>query len=155
MLGGARIVLFVVLQESRITASAAVAPTPHKTFSRLPCIHRVSLECHTNGEYCQKQEIVTTHFYGKNRSILPYSEISGVISAGLRTKGNSHAQLQRRFLRRKCVARYSVGDLPDSLWKTRLNCESDWKPAANAISLIRRLEFSRRSRAVSNRARAT
>src|SRR6266542_2387689 len=66
MLGGARIVRFVVLQESRITASAAVPPTPPKIFSRLPWIHRVSLECHTNEEYCQKDNIVTTHFFGKN-----------------------------------------------------------------------------------------
>jgi hypothetical protein len=65
MLGGARIVLFVVLHESRMTASAAVPPTPHKIFSRLPWIHRVGLEYHTNGEYCQKDKIVTTHFYGK------------------------------------------------------------------------------------------
>ena len=65
MLGGARIVLFVVLQESRITASAAVPPAPHKIFSRLPWNHRVSLECHTVGEYCQKREIATTHFFGK------------------------------------------------------------------------------------------
>src|SRR5215469_1806551 len=68
MLGGARIVLLVVLQESRITASAAVPPAPHKIFSRLPCVHRVSLEYHTNGEYCQKDKIVTTHFFGKNPS---------------------------------------------------------------------------------------
>ena len=64
MLGGARMVWFVVLQESSITASAAVPPTPHKIFSRLPWIHRVSLECHTNEEYCQKHKIVTTHFFG-------------------------------------------------------------------------------------------
>jgi hypothetical protein len=38
MLGGARIARFVsnVLQESRITASAAIPPTPQKSFSRLP-----------------------------------------------------------------------------------------------------------------------
>jgi hypothetical protein len=64
ILGGARIVWFVVLQESRITASAAVPPTPHSSFSRLPWIHRVSLECHTDGEYCQKHKTVTTHFFG-------------------------------------------------------------------------------------------
>src|SRR5215470_17105773 len=65
MLGGARIVLFVVLQESRITASAAVPPTPHKIFSRLPRVHRASLECHTKAKSAQKAEISTTHFYGK------------------------------------------------------------------------------------------
>src|SRR6516225_10564461 len=70
MLGGARIVLFVVLQESRITASAAVPPTPHKIFSRLPCIHRVTLECHTNDDNAQKQKMLTTHFFGKNSTIL-------------------------------------------------------------------------------------
>src|SRR5581483_10334049 len=51
MLGGARIVLFVVLQESRITVSAAAPPIPHDSFSRLPCTHRVSLESHTDREY--------------------------------------------------------------------------------------------------------
>src|SRR6516164_6613417 len=64
MLGGARIVRFVVLQESKMTASATVPPVPHRIFSRLPWIHRVSLECHTNGEYAQKQKCVTTHFFG-------------------------------------------------------------------------------------------
>ena len=75
MLGGARIVLLVVLQESRITANAAVPPTPHKILSRLPWIHRVSLECHTNGEYVQNDKIMTTHFYGKNPSIFLYSVV--------------------------------------------------------------------------------
>jgi hypothetical protein len=65
MLGGARIVRFVVLQESRMTASATAPPAPHKIFSRLPSNHRVSLECHTNGEYCQEDKKVTTHFFGK------------------------------------------------------------------------------------------
>jgi hypothetical protein len=55
-----------VLQESRTTASAAIPPMPQSSFSRLPWIHRVSLECHTNGEYCQKDKIVTTHFFGEN-----------------------------------------------------------------------------------------
>ncbi len=59
-------VRFVVLQESRITASATVPPTPHKIFSRLPWVHRVSLERHTNGEYGQKDKTLTTHFFGKN-----------------------------------------------------------------------------------------
>src|ERR1700719_20164 len=69
MLGGARIVLFVVLQESRITASAAVPPVPHKIFSRLPWIHRVSLECHTDTECGERASMLTTHFYGKSFSI--------------------------------------------------------------------------------------
>jgi hypothetical protein len=73
MLGGARIVLLVVLQESRTTASAAAPPTPHNSFSRLPWIHRVSLECHTNGEYVQSDEVMTTHFYGKNPTIFSAS----------------------------------------------------------------------------------
>src|SRR6266511_2786680 len=64
MLGGARIVRFVVLQESRMTASATAPPAPHNTVSRLPRIHRVSLECHTNGEYAQKTKTLTTHFFG-------------------------------------------------------------------------------------------
>ena len=49
MLGGARIVLFVVLQESRITVSATPPPTAQQSFSRLPLSHRVSLECSTIG----------------------------------------------------------------------------------------------------------
>ncbi len=139
MLGGVRIVLFVVLHESRITASAAVPPAPQSSFSRSPWIHRVSLECHTDGEYCKKERIVTTHFFGKNewQYFAPESSI------------------QRRFVRFEWIARYAFGDFPESFLKTRLNCESDWNPAAKAISLIRRLEFSRRSRAFSNRARAT
>ena len=63
MLGGARIVRFVVLQESKITASATAPPTPHNKLSRLPWIHRVSLDRHTNGEYAQKQKTLTTHFF--------------------------------------------------------------------------------------------
>src|SRR6476646_9161263 len=65
MLGGARIVRVVVLQESKITASATAPPAPHKKLSRLPWIHRVSLESHTDGEYAQKQKKFTTHFFGR------------------------------------------------------------------------------------------
>jgi len=57
-------VRLVVLQESRITASAITPPAPHNRFSRLPSTHRVSLESHTNGEYAQKQKRITTHFFG-------------------------------------------------------------------------------------------
>lgn len=64
MLGGATIVRLVVLQESKITARATAPPALHKKLSRLPCIHRVSLENHTNREYAQKLKIVTTHFFG-------------------------------------------------------------------------------------------
>jgi hypothetical protein len=67
MLGGARIVRSVVLQESRMTASAAVPPIAHNSFSRLPWVHRVSLERHTNGEYGQKDKTLATHFFGKKR----------------------------------------------------------------------------------------
>jgi len=63
MLGGARMVRFVVLQESKITASATAPPAPHKKVSRLPWTHRVNLEPHTNREYAQKGKIVTTHFF--------------------------------------------------------------------------------------------
>ena len=63
MLGGARIVRLVVLQESKITASATAPPAPQNKLSRLPWIHRVSLERHTNGEYAQKQKTITTHFF--------------------------------------------------------------------------------------------
>src|ERR1051326_6457079 len=55
MLGGARIVRLVVLQESNITASATAPPPPHNKLSRLAWIHRVSLEPHTDSEYAQKQ----------------------------------------------------------------------------------------------------
>src|SRR6266516_4275973 len=64
MLGGARIVRLVVLQESRMTASAQAPPAPHNRLSRLPWIHRMSLELHTNREYAQKRETLTTHFSG-------------------------------------------------------------------------------------------
>jgi len=64
MLGGARIVRLVVLQESRMTASATAPPAPHNKLSRLPRIHRVSPECHTSCEYAQKQKDLTTHFFG-------------------------------------------------------------------------------------------
>ena len=73
MLGGARIVRLVVLQESKITASATAPPTPQNKLSRLPWIHRVSLEPHTNGEYAQKQKIVATHFFRFFLSGLPES----------------------------------------------------------------------------------
>jgi len=63
MLGGATIVRLVVLQESKITASATAPPAPQNKLSRLPENHRVSLERHTNREYAQKQKIVTTHFF--------------------------------------------------------------------------------------------
>src|SRR4029077_21120752 len=64
MLGGARIVRLVLLQESKISATATAPPAPQSRFSRLPWIHRVSLEPHTNREYAQKQKIITTHFFG-------------------------------------------------------------------------------------------
>ena len=63
MLGGARIVRFVVLHESKITVSATAPPAPHIKLSRLPWIHRVILEPHTNREYAQKQKMMTTHFF--------------------------------------------------------------------------------------------
>src|SRR5437773_7118381 len=64
MLGGARIVRLVVLQESRMTASATAPPAPQSKVSRLPRIHRASFECHTSCEYAQKQKNLTTHFFG-------------------------------------------------------------------------------------------
>lgn len=75
MLGGARIVRVVVLQESRMTASAAVPPAPQSSLSRLPWIHRVNLECHTDGEYCQEYKTVTTHFFGKSVGIFQVAPI--------------------------------------------------------------------------------
>jgi len=105
MLGGARIVRLVVLQESRITASATAPPAPHKKVSRLPWTHRASLETRTNREYAQKQKIVTTHFFG--RFLTHLSELSLFPRAPA------------------AAARYCVGDLLESLLNTRLNCESD------------------------------
>src|SRR5215212_309423 len=67
ILGGARIVRLVVLQERRITASATAPPAPHNRLSRLPRTHRVSLERHTDGEYAHKQKLMTTHFFGFSR----------------------------------------------------------------------------------------
>jgi len=64
MLGGATIVRLVVLQESKITASATAPPAPQKKLSRLPWIHRVSLEPHTNREYAHKNKKITNHFFG-------------------------------------------------------------------------------------------
>src|ERR1043166_3191143 len=64
MLGGASIVRLVVLQESKITASATAPPAPHNKLSRLPWTHRVTLECHTNAEYAQRPNEFTKHFFG-------------------------------------------------------------------------------------------
>src|SRR6516164_927134 len=64
MLGGARIVRFVVLQESKITASATAPPALLNKLSRLPWIHRVSLERPTSREYAPKRKMITTHFLG-------------------------------------------------------------------------------------------
>src|SRR6266567_3023906 len=64
ILGGARIVRLVVLQERRMTASATAPPAPHNKRSRLPNPHRVSLDCHTDGEYAQRQKKITKHFFG-------------------------------------------------------------------------------------------
>src|SRR5436189_3006123 len=78
MLGGARIARFVcnVLQESRITASAAAPPIPQSSFSRLPWVHRVRLECHTKMECCRRLETPTTHFYGKKSYDFPLPDSS-------------------------------------------------------------------------------
>jgi hypothetical protein len=63
MLGGARMVRLVVLQESRIRASATTPPAPHNRLSRLPSTHRPTLEYRTDGEYAQKKDNTTTHFF--------------------------------------------------------------------------------------------
>src|SRR4249919_2601824 len=105
MLGGARIVRLVVLQESKITASATAPPAPQNKLSRLPWIHRVSLEHHTNSEYAQKQKIVATHFF---RFFL-----SGLL------------QFYRYRRTTRFAARNCVGDFPQSFLNTRLNCDSD------------------------------
>ena len=64
MLGGARIVRLVVLQESKMTASATAAPAPHNKRSRLPSTQRPTLEYRTDSEYARKQEKIPTHFFG-------------------------------------------------------------------------------------------
>jgi hypothetical protein len=46
-----------------MTASATAPAAPHNKASRLPWMHRVSLEYHTDGEYAQKQKNLTTHFF--------------------------------------------------------------------------------------------
>jgi hypothetical protein len=94
MLGGARIVRLVVLQESKITASATAPPAPHNKLSRLPWIHRVSLERHTNGEYAQKQKLMTTHFFGLSATRLSEFCLSD------RRAYRSGAILRRRFTRK-------------------------------------------------------
>src|SRR5204862_6389160 len=64
MLGGARIVRLVVLQDRRTTISATAPPALHQNVSRLPWTHRVIPERHTNREYAQRQKSFTTHFFG-------------------------------------------------------------------------------------------
>jgi hypothetical protein len=44
-------------------ASATTPPAPHNRRSRVPNTHRVSLDCHTDDEYAQKQEKITKHFF--------------------------------------------------------------------------------------------
>jgi hypothetical protein len=105
MLGGARIVRLVVPQESNITASATAPPAPHNKLSRLAWIHRVSLEPHTDSEYAQKQKTITTHFFRFSLAHLP--------------------EFYRCRRTTRLAARNCVGDFPDNLLKTRLNCESD------------------------------
>ena len=105
MLGGARIVRLVVLQDKRITASATAPPIPHNKLSRLPSTHRPTLECHTDGKYAQKQKNLTTRFFGF-----------------FLTK---RLEFYRRLRATPFAARYCVGDLPKNFLKTRLNCESD------------------------------
>src|SRR5439155_2902972 len=100
---------------------------PQSSFSRLPWIHRVSLECHTETECGQKVDMPTTHFYGKN----PRTSFS--------LDGS---------------ALYRLGDLPASFLNTRLNCDSDWNPTAKAISLMRRFAFPKSSHAFLKRMRA-
>jgi hypothetical protein len=97
MLGGARIVRVVVLHESKITANATAPPAPHNKLSRLPWIHRVSLEHNTNREYAQKQKKITKHFFSafsytpvtilnKNSSKKPKQFVGPHIHLGVRPK---------------------------------------------------------------------
>jgi hypothetical protein len=47
-----------------MTASATAPPTPHNKLSRLPSIHRLTLEGRTDSEYAQRQKKITKHFFG-------------------------------------------------------------------------------------------
>jgi len=94
MLGGARIVRLVVLQESKMTATATAPPPLHNKVSRLLWIHRVSLEPHTNREYAQKQKLMTTHFFGLSPTCLSEFCLSG------RRAYRGGAILRRRFARK-------------------------------------------------------
>src|SRR6266496_194613 len=60
------------------------------------------------------------------------------------------AEVDCAFLRKIFRRYFAVNFL-----KTRLNWDNDWKPTANAISLIRRFEVCRRSHALPTRIRAT
>jgi len=98
MAGGATMVRFVsnVLQESRITVSAAVPPIAHNSFSRLPRSHRVNLKCLTCREYWQDGKILATHFFGKTDFVLFAPFAASATFSALQINGTIFA---RRFSR--------------------------------------------------------
>jgi primosomal protein N' len=51
-----------------MTVNAAVPPSAHNSFSRLPC-HAVGLRNRTSPQLCQKCGKTTTHFFGKNETV--------------------------------------------------------------------------------------
>src|SRR5437868_14236071 len=85
------------------------------------------------------------------------STAEGTVPHGFLTPAADHIRpfAYRRRRRLALLTRYSVGDLPENLLNTRLNCERDWNPTANAISLMRRSPFRSKSHAVVKRMRAT
>jgi hypothetical protein len=121
MLGGARIVRLVVLQESKITASATAPPAPHSRLSRLPRIHRISLERHTDGEYAQKREMLTTHFFGFSCWLI------GIL------RMPAHLAFGRTILRRR-FARKSFKNAVELRERLKSSGERDFTDAQIAIS---------------------
>ena len=134
MLGGARMARLEskLLRESRTSVSEAPPPIAHQSLSRLPWTHRVkNRRCHTPWSRIKSNLGWLRIFTGKNPD--PF------------LGGNPGAKPTQRcpFCLACAAARYSLGDFPESFLKMRLNCESDWKPAAKAISLTRRLPLPR------------
>src|SRR5438105_11313893 len=72
MLGGARIarVDSKLLQERRMTVNAAPPPTVHRSLSRLPVTHRVSLECRTTRTVAKTVRGCLRIFTGKSLPLL-------------------------------------------------------------------------------------
>ena len=63
--------IWIFSGQGAMTSSATAPRHPINKLSRLPWIHRVSLECHTDCNYAQKQKLMTTHFFGFFRMSYP------------------------------------------------------------------------------------